>query len=145
MVIPEGTAIEVEQPSNKPASPITEAQDPVPPVKFTEDSPHTATNVHDEVEILGSQKTVLDEPSTILTKIPELEVKGEALNHGKNPVSLSNFPEFKTMDFPSMINEYFTRSSQHRVMEDSFFASLQRGYEVCFLSFALLTYISYMQ
>ena len=75
-----------------------------------------------------------DEPSSILTKILELEVKSEALNHGKNPVSPSNFPEFKTMDLPSMINEYFTRTSQHRVMEDSFFTSLQSAYEVCFLS-----------
>ena len=143
--MPEPTTVEVEQPSNKPASPITEAQDPVPPVKFTEDSPHSATSVHDEVEILGSQKTMQDEPSNILTKILELEVKSEALNRGKNPVSLSTFPEFKTMDLPSMINEYFTRTSQHRVMEDSLFASLQKGHEVCFLSFALLTYISYMQ
>ena len=145
VVTPEPTALEVEQTSNKPASPITKVQEPVPPVKFTEDSPHTATSVQDEVEILGSQKTMQDKPSSVLTKIPELEVKNEALNRGKNPVSLSHFPEFKTIDFPSMINEYFTRSSQHWVMEDSFFASLQRGYEVCFLSFALLTYISYMQ
>ena len=114
-------------------------------MKFTEDSPHTATSVQDEVEILGSQKTMQDKSSNILTKIPELEVKNEALNRGKNPVSLSTFPEFQTMDFPSMINEYFTRSSQHRLMEDSFFASLQRGYEVCILSFALFGYISYMQ
>ena len=53
-IAPETTAQEMEQTSNKPASPTTEAQDPVPPVKFTEDSPHTATNVQDEVEILGS-------------------------------------------------------------------------------------------
>ena len=64
---PKTATIEVEQTSNKPASLTIEVQDPVPPVKFTEDSPHTATSVHDEVEILGTQKTVLDEPSTILT------------------------------------------------------------------------------
>ena len=101
----------MEQTSNKPASPTTEAQDPVPPVKFTEDSPHTATSVHDEVEILGSQKTVPDKPSSILTKILELEVKNETLNRGKDTVSLSSFPDFKTMDFPSMMNEYLARSS----------------------------------
>ena len=98
--IPKATATEVEQPSNNSTSPAPETQDPAPPVKFTEDSPHTATSVHDEVEILGSQKTLQDEPSTILTKIPELEVKSEALNCGKNLVSLSHFPEFKTMDSP---------------------------------------------
>ena len=63
--IPEATATEVEQPSNKSASPAPEAQDLAPPVKFLEDSPHTATSVHDEVEILGSQKTVQDQPSSV--------------------------------------------------------------------------------
>ena len=127
----ETTAQEMEQTSNKAASPTTETQDPVPPVKFTEDSPHTATSVDDEVEVLGSQKTVLDKPSSTLTKIPELEVKNEALNRGKDAVSLSNFPDFKSMDFSSMMNEFLTRSSQHQVMEDSFLTTLQQGYEVC--------------
>ena len=82
------------------------------------------------MEILGVQQTVQNKPSSILTKIPEVEVKNEALNRGKHPVSLFRFLEFQTMDFPSMINEYFTRSSQHRVMDDNFIASLQQGYEV---------------
>ena len=93
--IPEATVSKVEQPSNKSASPTPEAQDPAPLVKFSEDSPHTATSVHDEVEILGSQKTVQDKPSSILTKIPELEVKNEALNRGKNPDLLSTFQNSK--------------------------------------------------
>ena len=129
-IAPETTAQEMEQTSSKAASPTTETQDPVLPVKFAENSPHTATSVDDEVEVLGSQKTVLDKPSSTLTKIPELEVKNEALNCGKDTVSLSSFPDFKTMDFPSMLNEYLTRSSQHRVMEDGFLTSLQQGYEV---------------
>ena len=120
----------MEQTSNKAASPTTEAQDLVLPVKFTEDSPNTTTSVDDDVEILGSQKTAPGQPSNVLTKIPELEVKNETFNRGKNTVSLSSFPDFKTMDFPSMMNEYLTRSSQHRVMEDGFLTSLQQGYEV---------------
>ena len=122
----------MEKTSSKAASPTTEAQDPVLPVKFIEDSPNTATSVDDDVEILGSQKTVPDKPSSIVTKIPKLEVKNETLNRGKDMVPLSSFPDFKTMDFPSMMNKYLTRSSQHRVMEDSFLASLQQGYEVNF-------------
>ena len=129
-MIPEATTQEMEQTSNKAASPTTETQDPVPPVKFTEDSPHTATSVDNDVEVLGSQKIVLDKPSSTLTKIPELEVKNEAHNRGKDTVSLSSFLDFKTMDFSSMMNEYLTRSSQHRVMEDNFLTSLQQGYEV---------------
>ena len=120
----------MEQTSSKAANRITKTQDPTPPVTFTKDSPHTATSVDEEVEILGSQKIDLDKPSSTLSKIPELEVKDEALNRGKDAVSLSNFPDFKTMDFSSMMNEYLTRSSQHRVMEDSFLTSLQQGYEV---------------
>ena len=57
-------------------------------------------------------------------------MKNETLNRGKDTVSLSNFPDFKTMDFPSMMNEYLAQSSQHRVMEDGFLTSLQQGYEV---------------
>ena len=96
----ETTPQEMEQTSSKAASPTTETQDP-PPVTLTKDSPHTATSVDEEVEILGSWKVDLDKPSNTLTKIPELEVKNEALNHGKDVVSLSNFPDFKTMDFSS--------------------------------------------
>ena len=126
----ETTTQEMEQTSSKAASPTTKNQDPAPPISLTKDSPHTATSVDEEVEILGSQKADLDKPSSTLTKIPELEVKNEAHNRGKDTVSLSSFPDFKTMDFSSMMNEYQTRSSQHRVMEDSFVTSLQQGYEV---------------
>ena len=121
----------MEQDSGKAASPNTETQDPAPPATFTKDLPHTATNVDEEVEILASQKVDLDKPSSTLTKIPELEVKNEAPSHGKNTISLSSFPDFKTMDFSSMMNEFLTWSSQHWVMEDSFLTTLQQGYEVC--------------
>ena len=129
--IPAATTQEMEQDSGKAASPHTEAQDLTPPPTFAKDSPHTATSVDEEVEVLGSQKVDLDKPSSTLTKIPELEVKNETLNRGKDAVSLSNFPDFKAMDFASMMNEFLTRSSQHRVMEDSFITTLQQGYEVC--------------
>ena len=85
----------------------------------------------EEVVILGSQKIAQDQPSSTLSKIPEAEVKDEKLNRGKDAVSLSSFPDFKAMDFTSMMNEYLTRSSQHRVMEDSFITTLQQSYEVC--------------
>ena len=128
--VPESTTQEMEQTSSKAASPTTETQDP-PPVTLTKDSPHTATSVDKEVEILGSRKVDMDKPSNTLSKIPELEITNEALNRGKDTVSLSSFPDFKTMDFSSMMSEYLTRSSQHRVMEDSFLTTLQQGYEVC--------------
>ena len=121
----------MEQDSGKAASPNTESQDLAPPATFTKDSPHTATSVDEEVEVLGLQKVDLDKPSSTLMKIPELEVKNETSNRGKDAVSLSNFPDFKAMDFASMMNEFLTRSSQHRVMEDSFLTTLQQGYEVC--------------
>ena len=111
--IPAVTTQEMEEDSGKAASPHPEVQDVAPPTIFTKDSPHTATSVDEEVEILGSQKVALDQPSSTLTKIPELEVKDEKLNSGKDMVSLSNFPDFKAMDFASMMNEYLTRSSQH--------------------------------
>ena len=129
----------MEQDSGKATSPHTEVQDLAPPVTFTKDSPHTATSVDEEVEIRGSQKVALDKPSSTLTKIPELEVKNETLNRGKGAVSLSNFPDFKAMDFASMMNEFLTRSSQHRVMEDSFLTTLQQGYEVCISQHIFLT------
>ena len=120
----------MEEESGKAASPHTEVQDVAPPTVLTKDSPHTATSVDEEVEILGSQKVALDQPSSTLTKIPELGVKDEKLNRGKDAVSLSSFPDFKTMDFSSMMNEFLTRSSQHRVMEDNFVTTLQECYEV---------------
>ena len=120
----------MEQTSSKAASPTIETQDPTPPVKLAETSPHTATSVDEEVEILGSQNMDLDKPSSTLSKIPELEVKDEARNRGKDTISLCCFPDLKAMDFSSMMNEYLTWSSQHRVMEDSFLTSLQQGYEV---------------
>ena len=129
-IVAETTMQEMQQTSSKAASPTTETQDSAPPVKVAENLPHTATSVDEEVEILGSQKIDLDKPSSTLSKIPELEVKNEAHNRGKDAVSLSSFPNFKTMDFSSMMNEYLTRSSQHRVMEDSFLTFLQQGYEV---------------
>ena len=128
----------MEQTSSKAASPTTETQD-LPPVTLTKDSPHTATSVDEEVEILGSWKVDMDKPSNTLSKIPELEVKDEARNRGKDTVSLSSFPDFKSMDFASMMNEYLTRSSQHRVMEDSFLTTLQQGYEVCISQLTFLT------
>ena len=96
----------MEQDSDKAASLNTETQDSAPPATFTKDSPHTATSVDEEVEVLGSWKVDLDKPSSTLTKIPKLEVKNEALNRGTDAVSLSNFPDFKTMDFSSMMNEF---------------------------------------
>ena len=101
----------MEQDSGKAASPHIEAQDLAPPATFAKDSPHTATSVDEEVVILGSQKVVQDQPPTTLSKIPEVEIKDEKLNRGKDAVSLSNFPDFKAMDFTSMMNEYLTRSS----------------------------------
>ena len=59
-VIPETTMQEMEETYTKAASPTTKTQDPTPPVTFTTDSPHTATSVDEEVEILGSQKIDLD-------------------------------------------------------------------------------------
>ena len=53
----------MEQDSGKAASPHTEAQDLAPPPTFTKDSPHTATSVDEEVEILGSQTVDLAKPS----------------------------------------------------------------------------------
>ena len=111
--IPAVTTQEMEEDSGRVASPHTEVQDVAPPTTLTKDSPHTATSVDEEVEILGSQKVALDKPSSTLTKIPELEVKDEKLNRGKDAVSLSNFPDFKAMDFSSMMTEFLTRSSQH--------------------------------
>ena len=67
--MPETTPQEMEQTSSKAASPNTENQDLAPPVTLTKDSPHTATSVDEEVEILGSQKVALDKPSSTLTKI----------------------------------------------------------------------------
>ena len=80
--------------------------------------------------ILGSQKIIQDQPSTTLSKVPEVEVKDVKLDRGKGAVSLSNLPDFKAMDFTSMMNEFLTRSSQHRVMEDNFVTTLQECYEV---------------
>ena len=128
--IPTVTTEDMEEESAKAASPCHEDQDITPPPTFTKDSPHTATSVDEEVVILGSQKIVQDQPSTTLSKIPEVEVKDVKLNRGKDAISLSNFPDFKAMDFTSMMNEYLTRSSQHRVMEDSFMTTLQQNYEV---------------
>ena len=122
---------DMEEESAKSASPHHEHQDITPPPTFTKDSPHTATSVDEEVVILGSQKVAQNQPSSTLTKIPELDVKDEKLNRGKDAVSVSNFPDFKAMYFASMMNEYLTRSSQHRVMEDSFITTLQQSYEVC--------------
>ena len=106
---------------------------------------HTTTSVDEEVVILGSQKIVQDQPSTTLSKVPEVEVKDEKLNHGKDVVSFANFPDFKAMDFTSMMNEYLTRSSQHRVMEDSFITTLQQSYEVCSSHLNFLFLNMYMQ
>ena len=77
-----------------------------------------------------SQKIAQDQPSTTLSKIPEVEVKNVKLDRGKDAVSLSNLPDFKAMNFTSMMTEFLTRSSQHRVMEDNFVTTLQECYEV---------------
>ena len=135
----------MEEDSGKAASPHTEVQDIAPPTIFSKDSPHTATSVDEDVEILGSQKIAQDQPSSILSKIPEVEIKDEKLNRGKDAVSLSNFPDFKAMDFASMMNEYLTRSSQHRVMEDSFMTTLQQSYEVRSSHLNFLSLSIYMQ
>ena len=80
--------------------------------------------------ILGSRKVVQDQPLTTLSKIPEVETKDVKLSHGKGAISVSDFPDFKAMDFSSMMNEFLTRSSQHRVIEDNFVSRLQEYYEV---------------
>ena len=109
--IPVVTTEDMEEESGKAASPRTEVQDVTPPTTLAKDSPHTATSVDEEVVILGSQKVAQDQPTSTLSKIPDVEVKDEQLNRGKDAVSLSNFPDFKAMDFASMMNEYLTRSS----------------------------------
>ena len=106
----------MEEDSAKAASPRHEEDIPPPPP--TKDSPHTATSVDEEVEILGSRKVVQDQPPTTLSKILEVETKDIKLSHGKGTVSLSDLPDFKAMDFTSMMNEFLTRSTQHRVIED---------------------------
>ena len=128
--IPTVTTKDMEEESAKAASPRHEDQDVTPPPIFSKDSPHTAISVDEEVVILGSQKITQNEPSNTLSKIPEVEVKDEKLNRGKDAVSLSNLPDFKAMDFSSMMTEFLTRSSQHRVMEDNFMTTLQECYEV---------------
>ena len=115
--IPAVTTEDMEE-SAKATSPRHEDQDITPPPTFAKDSPHTATSVDEEVVILGSQKIAQDQPSTTLSKIPEVEVKDVKLNRGKGAVSLSTLPDFKAMDFTSMMTEFLTRSSQHRVMEE---------------------------
>ena len=119
----------MEEDSAKAASPRHEEQD-IPPPPPTKDSPHTATSVDEEVEILGSRKVVQDQPPTTLSKILEVETKDVKLSHGKGTVSLSDLPDFKAMDFTSMMNEFLTRSTQHRVIEDNFVSRLQECYEV---------------
>ena len=132
----------MEDDSAKAASPHHEEQD-IPPPAPTKDSPHTATSVDEEVEILGSRKVIQTGPPTTLSKVPEVEMKDVKLKHGKGAVSLSELPDFKTMDFTSMMNEFLTRSTQHRVIEDTFVSSLQECYEVRLLSlpFHVLLYI----
>ena len=120
----------MEDESAKAASPRHEDQDMTPPPIFTKDSPHTATSVDEEVTILGSQKIAQDQPSTTLSKVPEVEVKDVKLTRGKGAVSLSSLPDFKAMDFSSMMTEFLTRSSLHRVIEDNFVSTLQECYEV---------------
>ena len=133
---------EMEEDSTKATSPMREEENIVPPPP-TKNSPHTATSVDEEVEILGSRKVVQTGPPTTLSKIPEVEAKDVKLKHGKGAVSLSELPDFKAMDFTSMMNEFLTRSSQHRVIEDTFVSSLQECYEVCLppLPFHVLLYI----
>ena len=112
---PAGIIEEMEEDSAKAASPHHEEQD-IPPPPPTKDSPHTATSVDEEVVILGSRKVVQDQPPTTLSKIPEVETKDVKLSHGKGAISVSNFPDFKAMDFSSMMNEFLTRSTQHRAL-----------------------------
>ena len=133
---------EMEEDSARVASP-RHAEEDIPPPPLTKDSPQTATSVDEEVTILGSRKVVQTEPPTTLSKIPEVETKEVKLSHGKGAVSLSDFPDFKAMDFTSMMNEFLTRSTQHRVIEDTFVSSLQECYEVRLppLSFHVLSYI----
>ena len=107
---------DMEEESTKAASPHHEEQD-IPPPPPTKDSPHTATSVDEEVVILGSQKVVQNQPPTTLSKIPEVEIKDVKLSRRKGAISLSDLPDFKAMDFTSMMTEFLTRSSQHRVME----------------------------
>ena len=135
----------MKEESTKAASPRHEEQD-IPPPPPTKDSPHTATSVDEEVVIVGSQKVVQDQPPTTLSKIPEVELKDVKLSHGKGAISPSDLPDFKAMDFTSMMNEFLTRSSQHRVIEDNFVSRLQECYEVRLLSlpFHILSHI-YMQ
>ena len=133
----------MEDESAKAASPHHEEQD-IPPPAPTKDSPHTATSVDEEVIILGSQKVVQNQPPTTLSKVPEVEIKDVKLSRGKGAISLSDLPDFKAMDFTSMMNEFLTRSSHHRVVEDNFVSRLQECYEVYFTtsSFSYLnTYI----
>ena len=120
---------EMKEDSAKATSPRHEEED-IPPPPPTKDSPHTATSVDEEVEILGSRKVVQTGPPTTLSKIPEVETKNIKLSHGKGAVSLSDLPDFKAMDLTSMMNEFLTRSSQHRVIEDNFMLHLQECYEV---------------
>ena len=77
---PAVTTEDVEDESTKAASPHREDQDTTPPPTSTKDSPHTATSVDEEVVILGSQKIAQDQPSTTLSKIPEVEVKNVKLD-----------------------------------------------------------------
>jgi hypothetical protein len=109
----------MEEDSARVASP-RHAEEDIPPPPLTKDSPQTATSVDEEVTILGSRKVVQTEPPTTLSKIPEVETKDVKLSHGKGAVSLSDLPDFKAMDLTSMMNEFLTRSSQHRVIEDNF-------------------------
>ena len=143
---PAVTTEDMEDESTKAASPRREDQDTTPPPTSTKDSPHTATSVDEEVVILGSQKIIQDQPSTTLSKILEVEVKNVKLDRGKDAVSLSNPPDFKAMDFTSMMTEFLTRSSQHRVIKDNFISTLQESYEVRLprLLFLILSHI-YMQ
>ena len=133
---------QMEEDSARVASP-RHAEEDIPPPPLTKDSPQTATSVDEEVTILGSRKVVQTEPPTTLSKIPEVEAKDVKLKHGKGAVSLSELPDFKAMDFTSMMNEFLTRSSQHRVIEDTFVSSLQECYEVRLppLSFHVLSHI----
>ena len=132
----------MEEDSAKATSPRHEEED-IPPPPPTKDSPHTATSVDEEVEILGSRKVVQNQPPTTLSKILEVETKNVKLRHGKGTISLSDLPDFKTMDFTSMMNEFLTRSTQHRVIEDTFVSSLQKCYEVRLpsLPFRVLSHI----
>ena len=121
--IPAVVTEDMEDESAKAASPHQEEQN-IPPPPPTKDSPHTATSVDEEVVILGSQKVVQDQPPTTLSKILEVETKDVKLSRGKGAISVSDLPDFKAMDFTSMMNEFLTRASQHRVIEDNFVARL---------------------